>query len=187
MKNYFKPLFVLLLLFCSIGSIGQTVSFELKTSPNILFDFNTVQEYENGIIIMNAVTLNINTTESFDIYVGATTTAIDEWNVVSTYSTNGVLPPTSLLQLQFRNASSTSKVAGFFPIQDITTPTYIIGTAVSPEANINCPLLGTSAPGDYLTNPNCYKFKVDLKIVPGFDYRSGHYELRIDYVIIQDI
>ncbi len=171
----------------NIAVVGQTVSFELKTSPNIIFDFNTIQEYINGITYMNAVTLNINTTERFDIYVGATTTNVGYWDVTSTYSTGGDPPPISILKLQFRNGSSTSLMSGFFPLQDIASPTYIIGTNAAPDGSISCPNNGTNAPGDYLTSPSCYKFNVDLRIVPGFTYQSGLYTLRIDYVIIQDL
>lgn len=182
-----RVLSITILLFNGFSAYNQTVSFELKTSPNIVFDFNTIQEYINGITYMNAVTLNINTTQRFDIYVGATTTNPGFWNVTSTYSSGGVPPPISILKLQFRNASSTSLMSGFFPLQDITTPTYIIGTNTAPDPLIACPVNGTNAPGDYSSTPSCYKFNVDLKIVPGFTYQSGLYELRIDYVIVQDL
>jgi hypothetical protein len=187
MKLQLKIFAIAFLLAVSTTSVGQTVSFELKTSPNITFDFNTIQEYINGITYMNAVTLNINTTERFDIYVGATTTNVGFWDVTSTYSTGGNPPPISILKLQFRNGSSTSLMSGFFPLQDIASPTYIIGTSAAPDVSISCPNNGTNAPGDYLTSPNCYKFNVDLRIVPGFTYQSGLYTLRIDYVIIQDL
>lgn len=178
---------LVILLAISKISVAQTVSFELKTSPNITFDFNTIQEYINGITYMNAVTLNINTTERFDLYVGATTTNVGFWDVTSTYSTGGNPPPISILKLQFRNGSSTSLMSGFFPLQDIATPTYIIGTSAAPDASISCPNNGTNTAGDYLTSPSCYKFNVDLRIVPGFTYQSGLYTLRIDYVIIRDL
>jgi hypothetical protein len=52
---------------------------------------------------------------------------------------------------------------------------------------VACPAGGTNSPGDYLTTPSCYKFNVDLKIVPGLTYQSGLYDLRVDYVIVEDL
>ena len=179
-------LFVFYLLVFSNSIKGQTV-FELKTSPNIVFDFNTIQEYVNGITYMNAVTLNINTTDRFDLYVGANTTVVGLWDEITTYSNIGDPPTIDMMKLQFRNANSTSLMSGFFPLQDILNPTYIIGSNVKPDGEINCPLNGTNAAGDYLTDPGCYKFVVDLRIVPGFTYRSGQYYLKIDFVIISDL
>ncbi len=187
MSKFYSIVFILIAFVLSSNIKGQTVSFELKTSPNILFDFNTVQEYTNGITYMNAMILNINSTQRFDLYVGATTTAAGLWDVTSTYSLGGNPPPISLLQLQFRNASSTSKISGFFPLQDILNPTYIIGSNATPDPLIACPLNGTNAPGDYATTPSCYKFNVDLKITPGLTYQSGLYQLRVDYIIISDL
>lgn len=187
MRLYYRIFLFLVISITSLNTKGQTVSFELKTSPNVLFDFNTIQEYINGITYMNAMTLNINTTDRFDLYVGATTTAAGFWNVTSTYSIGGNPPPISILQLQFRNASSTSKVSGFFTLQDILNPTYIIGSSAKPDATLACPLNGTNTPGNYLTTPNCYKFNIDLKITPGLTYQSGLYQLRVDYVIISDL
>lgn len=181
---------VLITFICfNIGTIhAQSVSFELKTSPTISFDFNSIQDYENGITIMNAVTLNIEAVGTqWDLYVGATTTVAGSWDVTSTYSTTGSLPGVNILELNFRNLSNTSLQTGFFPLTDISTPTYIIGTSAAPDIGISCPNQGTNTAGSYLTNPNCYSFDVDLRINPGFTYRPGLYELRIDYVIVQDL
>jgi hypothetical protein len=107
--------------------------------------------------------------------------------VVSTYSPSyGSLPVINILQLQFRNSSNTSQISGFFGLTDISAPVYIIGSAVADPAVI-CPANGTNTAGNYLANPNCYHFKVDMKLVPGFSYRPGLYTLRIDYILIEDL
>jgi len=191
--NTLKKITVILLMLISLITIdkpvkSQSVAFALKTSPNIDFDFNTINKYINGITIMNAFTLNIEATGTqWDLYVGATTTTVGMWDVTSTYSTTGSPPPISILELQFRNNSSTSLQSGFFSLTDISVPTYIIGSAAAPDFAINCPNQGTNQAGSYLTQPNCYTFDIDLRIVPGLNYQSGLYELRIDYIIVQDL
>ena len=175
-------------LLLSMAVEAQSVSFALKTSPNITFDFNTIQKYENGITIMNACTLNIEATGTqWDLYVGATTTNVGYWDVTHTYGSTGSLPTIGIMKLQFRNAAATSLVSGFFSLQDISSPTYIIGTSSAPDAAVSCPNVGTNTAGSYLTSPSCYKFNIDLRIIPGFSLRPGLYTLRIDYVIIQDL
>lgn len=186
-----KTIIFLGLIFITIGTAriqAQSVSFALATSPNITFDFNTIQKYEAGITIMNACTLNIEAVGTqWDLYVGATTTNIGFWDVTSTYGSNGSLPTIGIMKLQFRNAAATSLMSGFFPLQDRSTPNYIIGSAAAPDAAASCPNAGTNTAGNYLTNPNCFKFNVDLRIVPGFTLRPGLYTLRIDYVLMQDL
>jgi len=167
---------------------AQSVNFALTTSPNITFDFNTIQKYETGITIMNACILNIEASATqWDLYVGATTTNIGYWDVSTTYGTSGTLPTIGILKLQFRNAAATAQVSGFFPLQDRSTPTYIIGSAAAPDAAISCPNIGTNTAGNYLTSPSCYIFNVDLRIIPGFTLRPGLYTIRIDYVLMQDL
>ena len=163
------------------GQPATAVSFNAVTGSDILFDFNTVQKYITGIKYMNAATLNIISDGRFDIYVSATTST---WTETSIYSSSGDIPPIGIVELQFRNINSTSLVSGFVPLQD--TPKYIIGTVAS-DASIYCPNKGTNEAGSYLSDHSCYTFAVDLKIVPGFDYKSGLYQLTIEYKIISDL
>jgi hypothetical protein len=167
-------------------AMAQSVSFELKSSPNVAFDFTTVNHYLTGVTRMNAIQLNIETTVQWDLYVGTTTDLPGYWDEVSMYALNGERPPVSMLQMRARNSSSTSLLSTFFPLRDISDPVYLIGSAAT-DALISCPDTGTNAPGSFISNPNCYRFDVDLRVVPGLQYRPGLYELRVDYVIVQDL
>lgn len=177
-------LIVTIIMIISHKSYSQSVNFRAKTSPSISFDFNTIQKYKTGITQYGVVELNIeaNATQ-WDLYVGAN----GSWNTVSTYSTTGVTPPVDLVELRFRNTSNTQNVSGFFNLQDISTPTYVIGSSAAPDISVSCPNTGTNTSGDYLSSPNCYSFDVDMRINPDFSYQAGQYTLEIKYVIIQDL
>jgi hypothetical protein len=168
------------------------LAFEAKSSPDLDFTFNSIDKYVNGIIVPHALELNVNAVGSeWDIYIGATTTAAGSFNVLNTYSSTGISPPpVSLMQARIYNSNNTpTSGSGFFPLTDVATPVYIIGTGAN-DAAVNCgdPIpTGTNTPGVYTSDPECYKFKVDLKIVPGMNYRPGLYTLRIDFIIIEDL
>ena len=166
--------------------MAQSVSFELKTSPNVAFDFTTVNHYVTGVTRMNAIQLNIEATAQWDLYVGTTTDIPGFWDEISFYTLNGESPPVSILQLRARNSANTSLASAYLALRDITDPVYLIGSATT-DALVTCPNSGTNAPGSFVTNPNCYRFDVDLRVLPGLDYRPGLYELRVDYVIVQDL
>jgi len=189
MKGAFQ---LLLLLFASQVSAQGSGGFDLTTAPNVDFTFNTFEKYENGIIIPHVLELNVNVTGAeWDLYMGTTTTTAGSMNVISTYSTVGISPPpVSLVQARVYSQSNTQQTGGsFFPLSDVATPIYIIGSSAN-DPTVNCgdpSPTGTNTPGDYLTSPSCYKFNVDLKINPGFDYRPGLYTVRVDFYIIEDL
>lgn len=168
---------------------GQ-VSFELKTSPDVDFTFSTVQQYQSGIVKANALELNVNASQNWELYVGAITDVADEWNNSVEYSSGGAEPPISILELRFRNSNSTSLLNGFTPISDVTIPQIVIGDGnLGAGATISCPAQGTNAPGDYLTSPGCYSFDIDMKITPGLSsgYKAGLYQLTIEFLLIEDL
>jgi len=194
MKNT-TNIFILffLIMACSLLR-AQTVSFELKTNPSIDFTFNTIAKYQSGITIPNAVTLNVVATGTqWDLYVGSITATAGTWDNTQYYCATGDgFPPVSILKVAFRNSGSTPLLTGYLPMEDISTTTLdIIGdhTHVS-DPPINCGDVnhqGTNTEGTYLTDPQCYQFKVDFKIVPGLNYRAGVYTLTAEIIIAPDL
>lgn len=191
-KHFILQTLVVVGILIGMHANGQSVSFDLKTSPNIDFTFNTIDKCVNGIIKPHALDLNVNVTGAqWDLYVGATTTAAGSWNVLTSYSTSGITPPpVNILQARMYNSSSTQLTGGgFFPVNDIATPTYVIGSSAN-DPGVNCSdpsPVGTNQPGDYTSDPGCYRFRVDLKLVPGLIYRPGFYSLRVDFILIEDL
>jgi len=186
-----KLLFIVCCLL-SASSNGQSFTFDLKTSPNIDFTFNTIDKYKTGIIIPHALELKVVAAGGqWDLYMGATVTSTGNWNVISSYSSTGISPPPiGLLQARIYNIKNTEEIGpGFFALTDIAMPTYIIGTAARDTIH-NCSdmnPIGTNQPGNYNADPGCYRFNVDLKVNPGFTYRPGLYTLRVDFIIIEDL
>lgn len=172
-----------------LASFAQSVSFALKTSPNINLVFDSIDKYRNGIVIPSFVTLKVETVGTeWDLYMGTTTNANGFFDVNTTYGTSGNSSvPVSILQARVYNASGTSQTGtSFFNLTDIATPVYLIGSTANDVA-VNCSSSGTNVAGSYTTQPQCYSFKVDLKATPGLTYRAGSYSLRVDFVLIQDL
>jgi len=173
---------------------AQTVSIDLATPANLEFSFNTINKLINGIVIPNAIVLNVEATGGqWDLYVGSVTTIAGTWDNVQYYTTSGNgAPPVNLLQMRVHNLSGTPLISGYVPLQDIATSTLdIIGNHLSaPDPAVNCGDIipvGTNTPGSYTTDPQCYQFRVDLKMAPGTIYRPGLYTMQIEYVIAEDL
>jgi len=193
----FRPAFIvanclLICLLSSINTSAQSGGFDLTTGPNVDFVFNTLDKYQNGIIVPHVLELKVNVTGAeWDLYMGTTTITAGSFNVTTTYSNVGITPPpVSILQARVYNASNTQQTGGgFFPLTDVATPIYLIGSSAN-DPTVNCGdavPVGTNTAGDYITSPSCYKFNVDLKITPGFTYRPGLYTARVDFYIIEDL
>lgn len=165
---------------------AQNVSFELKVSPSVNMVFNTIEKYQTGLVQYHFSELNIAADVSWDLYVGARTSTQNEWDEEQRYSNSGKTPDVSILQLRFRNSSSTSLESGFFPLQDINNPVYLIGSSAL-DAEIPCGDLGSNMAGSYLTAPDCFQFTLDMLIKPGLTYRPGLYKVEIVYTIMANL
>ncbi|HNP97462.1 MAG TPA: hypothetical protein PKK99_00320 [Bacteroidia bacterium] len=174
-------------------SRAQTVDIILASNPNVEFTFNSVAKLVNGIVLPNAVTVNIEAVGTgWDLYAGSVTSTAGTWDNAQYYTSSGDgLPPVSLLQMRVHNLSNTPLISGYVPMQDVATSTLdIIGNHNVVDADINCSdpsPVGTNTAGSYTTDPQCYQFKVDLKIVPGVSYRPGIYTLQIEFIVAPDL
>lgn len=168
--------------------LGQSVSFALKTSPNQSFVFNTIDKYQKGIVLPSFLTLRVEATTEWDLYVGTTTIAGGFFDVNNSYGTSGNASiPVNILQARVYNSSNTSQTStSFFNLSDLSNPVYVIGSAADNPA-VACGSTNTNIAGSYTTQPQCYMFKVDLKATPGLNYRAGSYSLRVDFILVQDL
>jgi len=180
----------MLALLSSYGQLAaQSVSFALKTTPNNSFIFDTIEKYQNGIILPNYLTLKVESVGTeWDLYVGTTTGTGGIFDINTAYGTSGNASiPVGILQARITNTSNTSQTgSSFFNLTDIATPTYVIGTSAD-DAAIACGSTGANAAGSYTSQPQCYSFKVDLKATPGLTYKAGSYSLRVDFILVQDL
>jgi hypothetical protein len=176
------------------GVSAQTVSIDLASSSTVDFTFNTMNKIVYGMVIPNAITLNVEATGGqWDLYAGSVTTVAGTWDnaIYYTGSGNGS-PPVSILQMRVHNLSNTPQISGYIPMQDIATSTLdIIGNHLTaPDSPVNCTDIihtGTNTPGSFTTDPQCYQFKVDLKLIPGLNYRPGLYTMQIEFIIAADL
>lgn len=189
MKNSI-PLIAVFLFIVFIQDLkAQSVSFALKTSPNVSFEFNTIEKYQNGIVLPGFLTLNVEATGTeWDLYVGTTTTSNGFFDLNTSYGSSGNSSiPVNILQARLYNTSNTSQTGtSFFNLSDLSNPVYLIGSSGN-DASVACGTTGANAAGSYSSQPSCYSFKVDLKATPGLNYRAGSYSLRIDFVLVQDL
>lgn len=187
------PFFCISILFSTAGS-AQTVNIVLSSSPNVDFTFNSITKLQAGIVIPNAITVNIEAAGGqWDLYMGTVTAVAGTWDNALYYTTSGNgMPPVGILQARVHNLSNTPQISGYVPLQDIALSTLdIIGDHLNaPDPSVNCGdanPTGTNTPGSYLTDPQCYQFRTDLKLVPGVTYRPGLYSLQIEFIVAADL
>jgi hypothetical protein len=188
-KKSIPLMLTLILTLIQLVVSAQSVTFALKTSPNVGFTFDSIEKYKNGIILPSFVILRVESVGTeWDLYMGTTTVAGGFFDVNTTYGTSGNASlPVSILQARVSNASGTSQTgSSFFNLTDIATPTYLIGSAAN-DASVACGSAGANVAGTYTVQPQCYQFKVDLKATPGLTYRAGSYSARVDFILIQDL
>ena len=188
-RIFFSAFFV----FCGSAIRAQTVDIILATNPNVEFTFNSVAKLVNGIVIPNAVTVNIEAIGTgWDLYAGTVTTTPGTWDNAQYYTSSGNgTPPVSILQMRVHNLSNTPLISGYVPMQDVATSTLdIIGNHLGLDTDINCTdpsPAGTNTAGSYTTDPQCYQFRVDLKLAPGLNYRPGVYTLHLAFIVAPDL
>ena len=193
MSNFRKIILIGFLCQLPTLSNAQTVNIDLTSATNVDFRFDTFYKLTNGIFIANAITFNIEAIGTqWDLYMGSVTTIPGVWDNVQYYGTSGNgAPNVNMVQTRVHNLSGTPQISGFVPLQDIATSTLdIIGNHNIADAPVNCSdpsPVGTNTAGSYLSDPQCYQFRVDLRIVPGYLYRPGLYTLQIEFIVAPDL
>lgn len=109
-------------------------------------------------------------------------TAADEWETLATYGTgSSSSPKINILEVRVTNGCSTSPIDGIYQnfnvtgdLIDIIENTGIVISAGSCTTNVN-------GPGNYLINYDEYHFQIDFRIIPGFNFDPGIYQLQVKF------
>jgi hypothetical protein len=186
-----------------LGARGQycdQVSLIQSGNINLDFTYDTFGKYLSGITQNGVTRLKITVSNSINhnpdcrwnlvAYIdnGNGTTPNDEWESVYSQSSSGSEPKVELLQLRIKNKCNTSLMGDqFFDVPLIVgQPILIISNtgitvpAGSCTSNVN-------GPGNANANYDEYTFDVDYRLMPGVGLRSGVYQLRLKFVLIEAI
>ena len=109
-------------------------------------------------------------------------TGADKWETLTTYSSGSSNPPAiEILDVRITNGCNTSPVDGVYQhfIQSGDFIEIIENTGIRIDAG-SC-TTNVNGPGNYLLNYDEFHFQIDFRIVPGFDYDPGIYQLQIKF------
>lgn len=149
----------------------------MTSDPQVDFTFNTIQNYQNGIIKFNAVQLEVDATVAWDMYVYASTAL---WTQVEAFSTNGSgeLPAEILMISSSVDNSGIDAVAVNGTLQSLRGLTNSGMNDGAPDAATQF-LAGDFGtvqdgdasdaflPGTAAGNPSTHKFRMDYALYPG--------------------
>lgn len=196
-----KKLIVILTILTTLRLSAQVcddVNLTVTTTSSINYSFDTFGKYvagltENGasrlkVTVDNSLTNNPNCRWNLVLYVenASATTANTDWEELQSQSTSGSNPRIDMLQVRVRNNCNTSQTGNqFFNVPAITgTPIMIISnTGVTVPAG-SC-TTNVNGPGNPTTNYNEFTFDIDYRIVPASGMKSGTYQLKLKYLLIE--
>jgi hypothetical protein len=178
------------------------------TEQSVDFNFDSFGKYITGITKFGATNLRLNVVPNnpadpfpfncrFRMWIEVETMnpTITEWGEIFEYGTpspTSVTPPINLLEWRITNPCNTplAPVRSYNNLLDSDGDLeYIIdnpgATASGCNNNVN-------QHGSYMTNFASYSFSVDYRIKPvhpinGFIYKAGVYQIRLKFVIAEDL
>jgi hypothetical protein len=180
-------------------AIAGTSKFLMSTPGNVNFTFDDMQKYVSGITNSGSTQLRLKVDEiiagnckwKLMMYIdnnGYLPT--NEWEqVITPYGLSGNNPELNLIQVKVYNGCGTPLSSGIFQtftnnvnydILDIIPD--LLGVRNMPGS---CDGTNINGPGSYLTNYNEYNFNIDYRILPGYALKSGVYQIKINFCLVE--
>lgn len=172
------------------------VAFEPADPVSLNLQFNSFQEYANGITIYGVTRLKIRVDDKaipdpdcrwfLQMEVAnnpGSGSLANDWETLGTYGTGPANPPEiDILEVRISNICATSPIDGSFAsyftshgdVQDIISD-------LLPRTNAGSCALNVNGPGNYMANYNEYTFQVDVRIRPSLDFKPGVYQLNLKF------
>ncbi len=178
--------FIFLLSLISSFARSQSLDINITRGTDLNFTFNTIRQYNNGIILAGATEITIESSAQWDLYVGAQTNVPGRWDLLDSYSSAGTSNvPVSILELRASSPGGTSQQSAFFQLQDNSSPIFLIGSAA--DDPLTASGIGANAPGDPSSNAFTHRFRIDYKLTPTMGYSAGVYSMTVVFTLAEDL
>ncbi len=179
---------------CEPGGGLDCAKLELirTTSSNVDFIFDDFRKYVTGLTYSGSTVLRV-VADSLDgnpncqwrlmMYLDNGFTG--EWEQLVAYGSSDSIPTLDLLQVKVYNSCGTPIVNNTYQsFEDIEN--YVLAIIpVNPPVYADCDGNPVNTVGSYLTNYQEFSFTIDYRIKPGFAYRPGAYQLKINFCLVE--
>ena len=180
---------------CS-DAITGTSEFIMSTPGNIDFVFDDMREYITGITQSGKTQLRLRVDESV---VGSCQWRLimyidnnayipnNEWEPLVTYSASGNNPELDLIEVKVYNGCGTPLNSGVFQVFANNVQYDLLEIIPNGPRILPAPCDGSqvNGPGNYLTDYNEFSFTIDYRIIPGYFLRSGAYQIKIHFCLVE--
>ena len=167
-------------------SSAQTLDLAITKGTDLVFTFNNMRAYTTGSVLGNASEITVESTVEWDLYIGTDTVVPGFWDLIQSYSSAGNdNVPVGIMEVRANSPGLTSQEAAFFPLQDISTPTFLIGSNADDASTGSG--IGTNDSGDPVSDPFTHKFRISYKLTPGFGYSPGIYTMTVLFTLAEDL
>lgn len=171
------------------------VEIDPNTTVNQVLSFDNFTKYTGGININSVARIRIRVEDqaipdplcswSLTMEVNnnpGSGTPPTQWEELAQYGAGLASNPTiDILQVRVRNTCTTSPIDGVFQtftnngdLIDIIAPLLPVTPAGSCANNVN-------GPGSYLTNYDEFNFDIDIRVVPGYSFNPGIFQLNVNF------
>lgn len=202
-KSYILILLAFSLLTVTRIAQSQIVCADVEilpaTSDQVDFVFDSFSKYISGVSFYGVAKVNIKVDDQAPPNPdckwmlimtvennSSSGTGVDKWETLANYSSGSSAPPDiEILEVRVSNGCSTSPIDGVYQhfIQSGDFIEIIENTGIRIDAG-SC-ATNVNGPGNYLMNYDEFHFQIDFRIVPGFNFDPGIYQLQVKFELTE--
>jgi hypothetical protein len=110
----------------------------------------------------------------------------DEWEQLVSYGAGNTAPAKiEILEVRVTNGCFTSPIDGIYQHFNQTGDYIEIIENTGIRINAGSCTTNVNGPGNYMLNYDEFHFQIDFRIVPGFDYDPGIYQLQVKFELVE--
>lgn len=190
------------------------LDLRVYNDTRIYFSFDNIEDYNKGIVIYNAIKLDVDATIGWDLFAYAST---DTWKVIDLYSTSGNdRLPAEILEVKSSVSNLSAAINNFNTFVSLKglTNSGVIGGKPTLDTQFLAGMKGMAStgtgdaqiPGTAAGNPDTHQFRLHYRLVPGLPAtfpnstialgtqgnnenfaKAGYYYLEVIYSLVEDL